>query len=182
MSLAAHEEPAPWPPQRSVEIEIKDPRECRRLLSRAQVGAALEGGAGASPVSEEVRALRSYVKSQMGSAVVLNLLLIVLTVCVIVVTVYVADLVTWVKSTGQTLTAHLQPKDVDAAISSGMQSIQNVQLTTGSMAHAGELVEAGAAETVAAINTTNGLITYANMLMANVLHNPSIQLSLSGQP
>ena len=104
-----------------------------------------------APVNEEVRALRSYVKSQMGSAIVLNVLLIVLTVCVIVVTVYIADMVTWLKEQGQTLTAHLQPKDVDNAISSGLQSVQNVQLTTSSMAHAGELVEAGAAETVAGL-------------------------------
>ena len=42
------------------------------------------------------------------------------------------------------------------------------------------VVEAGAEGTVAAINTTNGLIMYANSLMANILHNPSVRLSLSG--
>ena len=151
MSLHTPEEPPAWPPQRTVEIDIKDPRECRRLLQRAKIGAGLEVGAGGAPVNEEVRALRSYVKSQMGSAIVLNVLLIVLTVCVIVVTVYIADMVTWLKEQGQTLTAHRQLNDVDNAISSGLQSVQNVQLTTSSMAHAGELVEAGAAETVAGL-------------------------------
>lgn len=180
MSLVpAEETPAAWPPQRAVAIEISTPKECRRLLSRAKVGASLE--AGTASVGAVARGDAHEVDRSLRFLTVAQIVLwMVLTVCFILLTVSVMNLTRSVQDNLNTITSHLQPKDIDNAIASGLQSVQNVQLTTGSMANAGELVEAGAVETVAAINQTNALIIYANSLMANILHNPSVKLSLSG--